>query len=414
MIQFKKFKLSNDLRILVHEDPSTPMVSVCMTYNVGTKHEHANRTGLAHLFEHLMFAGTHSCPDFDEMIQDAGGENNAFTNHDMTVYYEYLPKENLEVALFLEADRMRNLKLTPELFEKEKKVVLEEFNESCLNEPYGDIWHHIGPLAYGTHPYSFPTIGVLPVHIKDAQLKDARAFYDRYYCPSNAVLSISGNFDSAKIASICKKYFEDIESGKPMHEDLDFASYEFSYQAKDVYAEVPMNALFLIFRSAKRNEKAYYIDDFITDILAEGDTARLYIELVKEKAIFSSVDAYITSSIDTGLLIIEAKLLDHVDFDTAENEIWKLLNKMKCDGISENMVQKFRNRIEHSIEFSEINNLHKAINLGYYEVLADASLVNEEKSRYASIEAEEVIDRLSFVFDKDKYKKIRYHSVSND
>ena len=407
-MKFTRYKLDNGLKLLVHQDKSTPLVCVCMTYNVGTKDEEAGKSGFAHLFEHLMFGGSKHALSFDDHIQQAGGENNAFTNQDMTVYYEYMPYQNLETALWLEADRMLHLNLDAKSLEREKKVVLEEFKESCLNEPYGDIWHHIGPMAYRVHPYRIPTIGQVPKHIEEANLEDVKAFFDRFYCPNNAVLSVCGNVDPEEVLTLTQKWFGEIEAGIVNKVKFPYEPAQIEKRVIEVTANVPLNALYLVFHSAERNHNAYYVDDFITDVLAEGDASRLYQNLVKEQELFSSIDAYITASIDTGLMIIEGKLSDDVSFEEAEKAIWNELEKLKNTLLSAQAVEKFQNRTEHNIEFSEMNNLHKAINLGYYEILGDASMINEEKVKYNAITAVDIQERSQQIFQDSKCSVLYY------
>lgn len=411
-MEFTRYQLDNGLKLLVHQDKSTPLVSVCMTYNVGTKDEEEGKSGFAHLFEHLMFGGSKHALSFDDHIQQAGGENNAFTNQDMTVYYEYMPYQNLETALWLEADRMLHLNLDARALEREKRVVLEEFKESCLNEPYGDIWHHIGPMAYRVHPYRIPTIGQVPQHIEDATLEDVKAFFDRFYCPNNAVLSICGNVEPETAFSLTQKWFGEIERGIVNKVKSPYEPLQTERRVVEVDANVPLNAIYLVFHSAERNHNAYYIDDFITDVLAEGDASQLYQNLVKEQELFSSIDAYITASIDTGLMIVEGKISDDISFEVAEKAIWQELEKLKNTLLPEQAVEKFQNRTEHNIEFSELNNLHKAINLGYYEILGDASMINEEKVKYNAITAVDIQERSQEIFQDAKCSALYYKAKS--
>lgn len=409
-MKFNRYFLDNGLKVLVHQDKSTPMASVCMTYNVGTKHEHPQKTGYAHLFEHLMFGGSIHAPYFDEEIQQAGGENNAFTNQDMTVYYEYLPWQNLETALWLEADRMHWLRLDGKLLERERKVVLEEFKESCLNEPYGDIWHYIGPLVYQKHPYRVPTIGTTPQHIADASLEDIQAFYQTYYCPSNAVLTVSGNVDPDQVHALVQKWFGDIPSGQPNQKNLPIEPPQLERRELDVIASVPLDAIYMVFRSAGRRDPAYYTDDLITDVLAEGDSAWLYEHLVREQEIFSNVDAYLTGSVEEGLVVIEGKLGEGIDFETAEQAIWSELKQLQEAPLSEQTLEKFIYCTEHNLEFGEINHLHKAINLGYYETLGDAHWVNGEKERYNAVTAADIQARSQALFQPQRCSVLRYHA----
>lgn len=409
-MEFTKYQLDNGLKLLVHQDKSTPLVSVCITYNVGTRDEQAGKTGFAHLFEHLMFGGSKNAPSFDDYIQQAGGENNAFTNQDMTVYYEYMPCQNLEVALWLEADRMLQLNLNEENLERERKVVVEEFKESCLNEPYGDVWHHIGPLAYKKHPYQIPTIGKVPEHIENAKLEDVKEFFSHYYCPNNAILSVSGNVEPEEVFELTQKWFGEIEAGPAAKPALEQEPIQTEKRTLVVEANVPLNAIYMVFHGAERRSDDYYVDDFITDVLAEGDASQLYQSLVKEQELFTHIDAYITASMDKGLMVIEGKLAEGVSFEVAEAVIWEELQRLKDNLLTQEAVEKFQNRIEHNIEFSEMNNLHKAINLGYYELLGDAALINEEKSKYNNITAEDIQTRSQKLFKEAASSVVYYKS----
>ncbi len=408
MIAFERYTLDNGLRIIVHQDKSTPLASVCMTYNVGTKHEEKDKTGFAHLFEHLMFGGSKNAPNFDDYIQQAGGENNAFTNQDMTVYYEYLPWQNLEVALWLEADRMLQLNLTERNLAKERKVVVEEFKESCLNEPYGDIWHHIGPLAYTKHPYRVPTIGENIDHIANAKLEDVAAFFDNYYCPNNAVLVVAGNIQPEEVLALATKWFGDIPRGRAAIPVLPIEPVQTEKRTLEVTANVPLDALYLVFQGAKRDSNDYYIDDFITDVLADGDAAKLYQQLVKEQELFADIDAYVTASIDTGLLVVEGRLAEEVTFEQAEAALWQTLHQLSNTLLAVDAVQKLQNKIEHNIEFSTMNHLHKAINLGYYEMLGDANWINQEKEKYNQITALDIRERSQRIFQESQCSVIYY------
>lgn len=407
-MEFTRYQLDNGLKLLVHQDKSTPLVSVCMTYNVGTKDEQEDKTGYAHLFEHLMFGGSKHAASFDDYIQQAGGENNAFTNQDMTVYYEYLPYQNLEVALWLEADRMTALQLTSKTLERERKVVLEEFKESCLNEPYGDIWHLIGPLAYQKHPYRVPTIGQTPQHIADATLEDVQAFFDRYYCPSNAVLSICGNVEPEQALELTQKWFGELPAGDARKIEAPVEPPQTERRLLKVNANVPLDALYMVFRSAARKTSEYYVDDLITDVLSEGDAAWLYQHLVKDQEFFTTVEAYITSSLEDGLLVIEGKLAEGVSFEEAEQAVWQELQQLIAQPLQQQSVDKFKHCTEHNLEFSELSNLHKAINLGYYEVLGDANWINLEKNKYNGVTAAAIQARSAELFRAENSSVIHY------
>lgn len=408
MIDFKKYTLDNGLRLLVHPDASTPMVTVCLTYDVGTRDEDPERTGFAHLFEHLMFGGSKHAPNFDDYIQNAGGENNAMTNQDMTIYYDMLPVENLEVALWLEADRMANLNLTKKALNKERKVVVEEFKETSIEEPYGDIWHHIGPLVYTVHPYSVPTIGKTFKHIEDATLEEVAAFYRKFYCPNNAILSICGKVEAEEVFEKVNKWFGQIPAAAPNLRNLPKEPMQTERRELWVKAAVEAPAIYFVFHAAERMHPDYYLDEILSDVLGDGDASLLFKKMVKELQLFSEVDAYITGTLDTGLFVLEGKLAEGHNFEEAEAAFWNILNILKENPLSEKDLQRQQNRIEHNLEFAEVTSFHKAVSLGYYELLGDANWINEEGARYRSITVEGIQNRAQALFQPHKVSVVYY------
>lgn len=408
MVNFERYILANGLRLLVHPDPTTPMATVCVTYNVGTKNEDSERTGFAHLFEHLMFSGSKNAPNFDEIIQNAGGENNAFTNQDMTVYYDIVPLCNLDVALWLEADRMENLRLTQKSLNRERKVVIEEFKETTIDEPYGDIWHHIGPLLYLKHSYSVPTIGKEISHIENAELADVEAFYRNFYCPSNAILSVSGNIEPEEVLKKVEKYFAAIAAANPTVKPIEQEEPQTEPRKLTVEADVPTPAIFIVFHAAERKSKEYYLDEVLSDILGEGDAAMIYKKLVKESEIFSEADVYITGTLDTGLFIVEGKLNEGISYELAEEAVWSMLNVLKEKTLTQDDLQRLQNRIEHNLEFAEVTAFHKAVNLGLYELLGNADWINQEGARFREITVADLQERAINLFNPQKSSVIYY------
>lgn len=390
MISFERFELKNGLKVLIHEDNSTPMVAVNVLYNVGARDESPDKTGFAHLFEHLMFGGSANVADFDTPIQMAGGENNAFTNNDITNFYDIVPAENLETALWLESDRMLSLNFDERVLEVQRKVVLEEFNETCLNEPYGDVWHHITDMAYKVHPYRWPTLGKVPKHVEEATIEDVKTFFYKYYRPNNAILAIAGNVQSKEVITLIEKWFSDIPSGKANVRILPQEPPQMRLEKRINEANVPVDALYLAFHVPARNQQDYYVADLISDILSHGPSSRLYQRLVKQKAIFSSIDCYVTGSIDPGLLIVEGKPSEGVSLEDGVAAIWKELESLKQELISERELQKVKNKIESNLIFSEMNIINKAMNLAFYELLEDAELINKEASFYQKISREDI------------------------
>lgn len=361
------------------------MAAVNVLYNVGARDESPDKTGFAHLFEHLMFGGSANIPDFDTPIQMAGGENNAFTNNDITNFYDIMPAENLEVALWLESDRMMSLNFDERVLEVQRKVVVEEFKETCLNEPYGDVWHHIADMAFKVHPYRWPTIGKVPKHVEDATLDDVRSFFYRYYRPNNAILAIAGNVNAAEVKALVEKWFGDIPSGDPMERKLPQEPPQKRLERRINEANVPVDAIYLAFHMPARSHPDYYVADLISDVLSNGSSSRLYRRLLKEQELFSSIDCYVSGSIDPGLFIIEGKPADGVSLDQASAAIWKELQELKDSPIPEEELQKLKNKMESTLIFSELNILNKAINLSFFELLGDAELINTEAGFYQRV-----------------------------
>lgn len=408
MIHFERHQLANGLTILVQRVASTPLAVANISYQVGTRNEQPHRTGMAHLFEHLMFGGTAQTPIFDRPIQLAGGDNNAYTNQDFTTFFEFMPADNIEVALFLEADRMQNLALHNRTLEIQKKVVIEEFKETCLNEPFGDMWHHLGPLAYPDHPYRFPVIGASIDHIADVQLDEAHAFYKKFYCPSNAVLSVVGQVDPQDIFKKAEYWFGDLDPGKAAPRRIPQHLYQAETKYLDLRADVPVRAIFMTFRMAARDEQNFYVDDLLSDVLAMGKAARLPLRLMNERELFSDIDAYITGTIDEGLFVIEGRLNPTVSFAEAETAIWEELELLREEFVSPKELQRLQNTIETEIEFSEANIMTTAGNLCFYEWMGDVQRINEEGTRYQAVRVEDLQARARFLFRPERAVVLRY------
>lgn len=387
MVNFTRKTLSNGLRILVHEDRSTPLVAVNVTYFVGSRDENADKTGFAHLFEHLMFAGSKNAPDFDDPLQHAGGENNAFTTNDYTTFYEILPAENIETALWLESDRMLALNISKKSLEVQRKVVVEEFKETCLNEPYGDSWHHLSEMMYQKHPYRWPVIGLVPEHVENAEIDDVRSFYKKWYNPANAVLSIAGNVTPETAIELAEKWFENIPAGQAPTRNLPVEPPQTAPIYREVKANVPLPAIFMAFRTPARLHPDFYAVDLLSDVLAQGHSSRLYRRLLKEKQLFSQIDAYITANLDPGLLVIEGRPAEGVSNEAAIAAVWEELELLKKEAIDARELLKIQHRFESTVVFSETSALNKAQNLAFYEFLDRAELMNEEVDTYLKVSA---------------------------
>lgn len=385
MIEFEKYELKNGLRLLIHPDKSTPLAAFNLLYDVGSKDEEEDKTGMAHLFEHLMFGGSQHAANFDDAIQLAGGENNAYTNIDTTNYYELLPAQNIETAFWLESDRMQFLNLNQETLQVQQKVVIEEFKETCLNQPYGDAWHHISEMAYHIHNYRWPVIGKVPQHVESATLKDLQQFYNRYYCPNNAVLSISGNVDPKEMIKLAEKWFSDIPPGEQIPRALKPEPPQEKPLERIRTGTVPHDALYLAFHNGGRLEPDFYAEDLLSDVLCNGASSKLYRKMIKEKQVCSFVDCYITGSIDPGLLVIEARPAQDVPLETVHKEIWTVLETIKKERLTEVELQKWKNKMESHLVFSELNILNKAMHLSYLELLNHPEWVNQERAFYQNV-----------------------------
>lgn len=390
MIAYKRYKLDNGLTVVLHQDRSTPLVTVNVLYKVGSKNEHPEQTGFAHLFEHLMFGGSENVADYDTPIQNAGGDNNAFTNSDLTNFYNVLPAENLGVALWLESDRMLKLDFNQNSLDVQKKVVVEEFKETSINQPYGDLWHQLSDLAYKEHPYRWPTIGLVPQHIEEAQLSDVKTFFYNFYKPNNAVLVLSGNFEIEETKAEIEKWFGGIASGKIMKAPIPQEGQQQGFRNKILTRPVPSNALYMAFHMCSREHEDFIAYDMLSDVLSGGRSSRLYINLLKGSGLFSNIDAYISGTFDPGLFIVEAKLLDGADVEKAKLLIWAELQKLKEELVQEEELQKVKNSMLSSVAFSEVSITHKAINLAYYEMLGDVDRINKQEEEIDKVRVEDL------------------------
>lgn len=408
MTHFTRRILPNGLRVLVHEDHSTPLVAVNVSYYVGSRDEHPEKTGFAHLFEHLMFAGSKNAPDFDEPLQCAGGENNAYTTNDYTTFYEIVPAENLETALWLESDRMLSLSINKKSLEVQRKVVVEEFKETCLNEPYGDSWHHLSELMFQHHPYRWPVIGLALEHVENATIQDVRTFYKSWYNPANAVLTIAGKVNIEEALNLAEKWFGSIPATQTPVRQLIPEPPQTQAAHKVVTANVPVPAVYLAFRTPSRIDQAFYAVDLLSDILALGPSSRLYRRLLKEQALFSSIDAYVTANIDPGLLVIEGRPADGVSVEDALGAIWRELEQLKNEAIEERELQKIQHRFESTLVFSETSVLNKAQNLAFYELLDRAELMNEETDIYLGITPKEMLQTAKEIFRAENSATLIY------
>ena len=410
MVQFERFSLSNGLRVIVHQDTSTPLAVLNVMYDVGSKDEDPGRTGFAHLFEHLMFGGSVNIPNYDEPLQMAAGENNAYTTNDLTNYYIQLPAENLETAFWLESDRMLSLAFGKKSLEVQRKVVIEEFKEHYLNKPYGDVWHKMRELAYQVHPYRWMTIGKELSHIETAQLEDVKNFFFKHYRPVNAILSVAGNVTVEQVRTLAEKWFGPIEQGVKYVRNLPAEPQQSAARKLEVHADVPLDALYKCWHMSARLDPGYYVADLITEILGGGQSSRLYQALVKEKKLFSNIDCSHHGTVDNGLLGIEGKLVKGVTMEEAEVALEEELNKIKAEAVSEAELQKVKNKTESIIAFEDMSIMNRANSLAFYELLGDADLMHTELERYNRVTVEDILEGSRAIFKEANSNTIWYMS----
>jgi len=408
MVKFNRFTLDNGLRVLVHEDDTTPMAVLNILYDVGARDEDPNQTGFAHLFEHLMFGGSVNIPDYDQPLQRVGGENNAFTSNDITNYYITLPAVNIETAFWLESDRMLSLAFSKKSLDVQRNVVIEEFKQRYLNQPYGDVWLKLRPMIYKKHPYQWATIGKEIKHIEDAKIEDVKAFFKKHYTPQNAIMVVGGDVKTEAIKQLAEKWFGPIPAGEKYHRDLPQEPEQHEERRLTVTAKVPLNDVYIAFQMGGRLEESYYAAELISDILSRGNSSRLYRNLVKEKQVFSEVHAYMTGSIDKGIFAFEGKPLENVSIEMAEAAIWEELEQLKTELVPADELTKVKNKVESTMIFSEMALLDKAMNLAQFELFGDADMLNRETEKYLAVTAEEIKDLSNQLFRRDNSSTLIY------
>ena len=389
MIAFEEFELENGLQVIVHEDPSVQIAVMNILYDVGSRDENPQRTGFAHLFEHLMFGGSKNVPSYDEPLQRVGGENNAFTNTDITNYYLTLPASNLETGFWLESDRMMSLSFDPKVLEVQRKVVVEEFKQRYLNQPYGDVWLRLRPLAYKVHPYQWATIGKEISHIEDATLDDVKSFFYRHYVPNNAILVVAGHVTVSQVKKLAEKWFGGIPAGEK-HRKLPVEPGQSEKRTDKVVAKVPASAIYKAYHMAGRFHEDYYPADLISDILSRGQSSRLYQQLVKEREIFTSISSFVMGTIDPGLLVISGRVKDQISLEQAEDEIDKVLAELVEKGVDPTELEKVKNQTESTLEFGEVEVMNRAMNLAFAKLSGDTNLVNRESQLINAVTPDDI------------------------
>lgn len=410
MISYSSFELANGLKVFVHEDNTSPLAVVNILYNVGSRDEHPEKTGFAHLFEHLMFGGSANVPAFDTPLQRVGGENNAFTSPDITNYYVTLPVANLETAFWLESDRMMALSFDPKVLEVQRKVVIEEFKQRYLNQPYGDVWLKLRPLAYSTHPYSWATIGKEIAHIEEATMQDVKDFFYKYYLPNNAIMVVGGNVKTDEIKTLAEKWFGGIKPGEKYIRKLPKEPVQTKKRTLEIKSNVPLNAIYKAYHMDKRMGKYFYATDLLSDLLGRGQSSRLYQKLVRDKKIFNSISAYCMGSIDEGLFVVDGKLNDGITFKKAEDAINEVILHLQTD-ILETELQKVKNQAEASLVMSEIELLNRCMNIAFAANMGDVEMINKEAALIQNV-SEADIKRVAKTIFTEENSSVLYYGKS--
>ena len=413
MIEIGRHTLDNGLRIVHSEDKTTQMVALNLLYNVGARDEHPDHTGFAHLFEHLMFGGSVNIPDYDSPLQQAGGENNAWTNNDITNYYITLPRQNIETAFWLESDRMLSLAFTPRNLEVQRQVVSEEFKQRYLNQPYGDMGALVRELAYRVHPYQWCTIGKDISHITQATLDEVKDFFFRFYAPNNPILAVSGNITLEETIRLAEKWFGPIPQRDVRPRNLPQEPAQQEERRLSVERNVPADALSMTFHMVERTHPDYYAFDMLSDILSNGRSSRLVQHLVKEKAVFSTVDAYISGSVEAGLFHIMGNPVPGISLEQAEEAIRQELELLKNEPIAEEELEKVKNKYESNFIFANINYLDLATNLAYFELIGKAEDINTEVDKYRAVSASQIMRVAKETFVRENSSTLYYIAKKN-
>ncbi|TXH24007.1 MAG: insulinase family protein [Cyclobacteriaceae bacterium] len=411
MIAFKEFELRNGLHVIVHEDPTVQIAVMNILYDVGSRDEQEEKTGFAHLFEHLMFGGSVNIPNYDEPLQIVGGENNAFTNTDITNYYLTVPSANIETAFWLESDRMLSLSFDPKVLDVQRKVVVEEFKQRYYNQPYGDVWLKLRPLAYKEHPYKWATIGKEISHIENATDADVKEFFFKHYVPSNAILVVAGNVTEQQVRSLAEKWFGPIPSGKKPVRNLLKENAQTGKRVEETHAKVPANALYKTYHMGGRFEKSYYAADLLSDILSRGQSSRLYHQLVKQQEIFTSISSFVLGTIDPGLLVISGRVKDGISLEDAEHAVNKILADVIENGVTADELEKVKNQAISTLEFGEVEVINRAMALAFAALSGDTNLVNTEKDRLAAVTVTDIHDAAKTILREENSSVLFYRSA---
>ncbi|WNB17720.1 M16 family metallopeptidase [Marivirga arenosa] len=410
MIKYNSFTLDNGLNVYVHEDKNTPLAIVNLLYDVGSRDEKPGKTGFAHLFEHLMFGGSKNIPNYDEPLQRVGGENNAFTSPDVTNYYVTLPAENIETAFWLESDRMMSLSFDPKVLEVQRSVVIEEFKQRYLNQPYGDLWLKLRPLAYQKHPYRWATIGKEISHIEDATMEDVKDFFFTHYRPNNAYLVVAGNVETENIKKLTEKWFGEIPAGEKKKRDLPKEPKQKEARFLEIKADVPVDALYKAYHMPAKTDEKYYSTDLMSDVLGRGKSSRLYKKLVKEEGIFSGIAAYVTGSVDPGLIVISGQVSSGISIEAADTAVKQIIKELKEEEIANKELEKVKNQAISSIVYGEVDILNRAMSIAFGAAMGNPNLVNEETDFIKAVNTHDIYNAANEVLREDNCSTIYYKS----
>jgi len=413
MIAFEQFTLENGLRVIVHEDPISQVAVINILYNVGSRDEKETLTGFAHLFEHLMFGGSENIPSYDEALQLAGGENNAFTSTDITNYYMTIPAHNIETGFWLESDRMKSLSFNPEVLEVQRNVVIEEYKQRYLNQPYGDAWLKLRPLCYQVHPYKWPTIGKEIEHIEKATMQQVKDFFFKHYRPNNATMVVAGNVKAEEVRKLCEKWFAEIPRGEENGRNLAVEPPQTSARRLSVESQVPAHYLIKAYHMPGRFSNEYHSVDLLSDVLGRGKSSRLYNKLMRENPVFSSIQSYVTGSIDPGLFIIEGKLNPGFELEFAEEQINKLIKELQIEPVAKSELEKVKAQSESTLTFSEVEILNRAMNLAFFDLTGEPDNVNRELEKIKTVTSESIFEMADSILQEENCSTLYYKSTQS-
>lgn len=393
MVEYRKYVLDNGLTVLTHEAWNTPLASVDLLYGVGSRDEEPSRTGFAHLFEHLMFGGTPDVPDFDGVLSTVGGDSNALTSHDYTLYYETLPADSLGLALRLEADRMANLDISQRALEVQQRVVTEEYNQRYMNQPYGDVWLLLRPLCFKRSPYRWNPIGADIRHVSEATLDDVRAFHSRYYRPDNAILAIAAPLSHEAMFQAAEEAFRGVlgVQGVQSGQDKCYELPQEEARCLRVERRVPSSRVYLAWPMCGHFDPRFRACDLLSDLLGTGSSSRLHSRLVREQGLFSEADACITGDAGEGLIVVEGHLNEGVGLDEAAEALRKEVKAIAEGQLTAYELEKVQNKYESTFALSQYRAADRALALCHYTWLGDTDLINREPEEYRRLTVDDVV-----------------------